>query len=159
MKRHIPHHIHLTSLCDTNEKVQPGQGVHVLPHQYLWAWGKLDAPLRCNLSFILARMSVLNFPGEDREDEEGKGRQRCLSSNFLLGFLQPWKQSKTSNLPLCWWCLLVLSSTNTLPSWSLSALDRSKTPPGYTCSLSCGRALLSRHGTGQKGTGDLLAMP
>lgn len=37
MKRHVLHHIHLTSLCDMNDKVRPGQGMHVLPHQYLCA--------------------------------------------------------------------------------------------------------------------------
>jgi len=82
MKRNVPHHIHLTSLCNLCHcyKVRTRQGTHVLPHQYLWARGKLDALLTCSLSFIVAGMSVLNFPGEDREDEEGKGMQRCLSS-------------------------------------------------------------------------------
>lgn len=158
----VPSHIHLTSLCDMNDKMRTRQGTHVQPHQYLWAWGKLDTLLTCSLSFILARTSLLNFPGEQREDKEGKGRQRCLSSNFLyfffFFFLQLWKQSKTSNLPFHWWWLLVLSSASILPSWSLSTLDRSKTSPGYICSLSCGRAHLSSHGRRQKGTTDLLVM-
>lgn len=38
----VPSHIHLTSLCDMNDKMRTRQGTHVQPHQYLWAWGKLD---------------------------------------------------------------------------------------------------------------------
>lgn len=93
-----------------------------------------------------------------RKEKEGRGAYQVISSTFFFFFLQLWKQSKTSNLPFHWWWLLVLSSANILPSWSLSTLDRSKTSPGYICSLSCGRAHLSSHGRRQKGTTDLLVM-
>lgn len=82
------------SFCDINDKERTGQALmyyhsSIFEHEASWT------ELTWSLIFILAGTSLLRFLGEDREREEGKGRQTVyqIISSFIL---QLWKQSETT---------------------------------------------------------------
>lgn len=143
------------SFCDINDKERTGQGTHVLPLQYLWAWGKLNRAY-LESDFHIGRNITSQIPWR-RQRERGRERKAdCLSNNFLLYFAT--LKEKWDNLPMCWSWLLLPSSVNILHSWSLSSLDRWKTSPRHIWSFSCGRVFPSSHGRRQKRNTVLLVM-
>lgn len=63
--------------------IQTGLGRELMYyHSSIFEHEARGTGLTWSLIFVLVGTSVLRFPGEDRE--EGKGRQSCLSNNFLF---------------------------------------------------------------------------